>query len=398
MLSKIVFLQIFVYLFLSPFLRNIAGSDIRYLYSISICALCGFLIGNRFLRKRVYFTRVPHNGSISRTSEVTVRWWAVFAMLVYTWAYATRVLQHGLVDRRIGSEAVAALYADIDLPSLITIRVYELLFWPMLVFVSKSWTGIRTEKLLLLFVAFSVGFFFMGAVSSKVAFLTPVVLYAVYFQATPSVHQPLKRLQRWAAASIAAVAITSISIQRLFRGGQTSLWLEYVERTDGLELVSRVFEVRKIPFFGTWDILPFGTYISSFPFIESAVALKALGITSVKAFLLQSELGLSNIDINNSFVTDIFYLSGYPGLFCFSLLYGHTCRWVDKQVVLDRFVSNGIRSALLVSLTLSVMFIEFESMSSPVAVLRRFLAVLPVYFLLQRRSIGSIITTQSLSK
>ena len=125
-------LQFVIYFLISPFIVNLEYNRYDYsLFLISFVALASLFIGFFFgSQSSTYSKRVECLPKINRLIVFVIVLWALF--------YVYISIDLGIVQRRQGSHNMAELFSQIPLLSLITLRTYEILFYPIVIFLTYS--------------------------------------------------------------------------------------------------------------------------------------------------------------------------------------------------------------------------------------------------------------------
>ena len=153
------------------------------------------------------------------------------------------------------------------------------------------------------------------------------------------------------------------------------LLFDVINRLDGLELISQISAQINLSSFGTYDLLIFSNFIAGIPFLDAATALKEAGLTSSKNYLLNVILKSSQIDINNSFITDLFYFGGHLFLFLGSLFLGWLSAKTDIAIRSGQWLNNKITCALVFSIGYNFFRIEQDFFGLFISSLRDFIII-----------------------
>ncbi len=379
----IVFLQIVIFLFLSPILLSEIDSSIDYRFDVATVFAIFFSIGalmatplskERRQLRAVYGPEIPS--------------WFLAIVIVLTALYIFTVIQNDLFFRRQGSEVMALKYSMLSLPSHLILRIYEIIYYPILLATLASLPTDRRRSLRWLLFFLFIGFIFTGVSDSRAKLLIPLVFYYVIFIAPKPMLRPVTRSGLITLAVILLVAIAVVGVSRLeaFKDVSDYFIFDLLKRTDGLEFVSLVSSSTQIPLFGTLDFQIFSNFIAMLPFLEVSSELKAAGLTSSKSYLLQVVIGSQQLDINNSVITDPFYFAGFIGLTIAALIYGFCVGSFDRLIKNGGMWKNRAIAALLLSFLLNAFKIENDLFGIVLSTARDFLIVY-LLFLLFRFSV-----------
>jgi hypothetical protein len=316
--------------------------------------------------------------------------WSKLCLIVLACAYIFLVFSNGLIDRRQGSEVMAQIYANIPLFELLILRIFEIIFYPVLIVVVIGLYRDVSILTKLLMASFFIGFFCMGVLSSRSKLIIPLLFYYVIFIAPKTVWQPLSRNFLVSGSLILTSLALLIGLDRVEGVDDLSVYFidDVFKRVDGLELISLVDKIVDIPFFGTLDVDIFSNFLAVIPFMEKASILKEMGLTSSKSYLLKIILGYSQFDINNSAITDIYYFGGYILLIVGSYFYGYLVMKFDLSVRSYNLWRGRVKMAFMLSFLINAIRIEQDYFSILFNTLRDFV-ILYLLFLGLRFSIKS---------
>lgn len=365
-------IQVCFYLFLSPLVISLGGGDVDYRFDLSFVFLLAFAAGvfNKGRRSRVSthwkFEEFPMISS-----------WLKLFLMVLSILYVLVVSVNGLTARRQGSEIMAEIYANMPLSHLLVLRIYEVIFYPVLFLVLvgiRKYRDLLTKMLLL---SLCAGFLFLGIFDSRSKMIVPLLFYYALFFGSSANYQPFnKRYVMLVAAGFGGLAAL-IGLSRVSAYDDLSSYFfeDVLRRIDGLELISSVDSVVGIPFVGTLDFLVFGNFIASIPFLEAASALKEAGLTSSKSYLLQVVLGYSQFDMNNSLVTDLYYFGGYVFLVFGAFFYGYLVRLFDVSASTSELWSRRLIFSFMMSFLINSLRIEQDYFAIILLVFRDFFII-----------------------
>lgn len=376
-MRNLVLIQILAYLFISPLTLMVMGEDVVYRFDLSVVFLLSFIAG----------IVIAQGGRSTVVGPVVVSppslpAWLKLCLIALACAYIFVVISNGLIDRRQGSEVMAQIYANIPLFDLFILRIYEIIFYPVLIVVVIGLyrdTSILTKLLL---VSFFIGFLFTGVLVSRSKLVIPLLLYYVIFIAPKPDWQPISKNVFVLGALILTLLALLIGLDRIkdFDGLSVYFIEDVLKRIDGLELISLVDEVIDIPFWGTLDTNVFSNFLATIPFLEKASVLKEMGLTSSKSYLLQIILGYTQFDINNSALTDIYYFGGYILLIVGSCFYGYLVMKFDISIRSNNLWRGRVKMAFMLSFLINSIRIEQDYFSILFNTLRDFIILYLLFF------------------
>ncbi|EKD99138.1 MAG: hypothetical protein ACD_23C00112G0006 [uncultured bacterium] len=369
-MRNLVLIQILAYLFISPLTLMVMGESAIYRLDLSVVFLLSFIAGIVIAQGG----RSTAVGSVA-VSPPSLPAGLKLCLIALTCAYIFVVISNGLIDRRQGSEVMAQIYANIPLFDLFILRIYEIIFYPVLIVIVIGLhrdTGILTKLLL---VSFFVGFLFMGVMVSRSKLVIPLLFYYVIFIVPKPDWQPISKNVFVLGALVLASLALLIGLDRIKDFDSLSVYFieDVLKRIDGLELISLVDEIVDIPFWGTLDINMFSNFLAAIPFLEKASVLKEMGLTSSKSYLLQIILGYTQFDINNSVLTDIYYFGGYILLIVGSCVYGYFVMKFDLSIRSNSLWQSRAKMAFMLSFLINAIRIEQDYFSIPFNILRDFI-------------------------
>lgn len=374
-MKNLVLLQIFAFLFISPLIITFTGGSTDYRLGLSVLLLLSFVAGLALAKYRS-----PLNTLRRAASFPVMTTWLKLSLIILTAAYISVVVSNELMVRRQGSEVMAEIFANLPVFQLLVLRVYEVIFYPVLIAVLVGMRRDRSATTKLLLLGFFVGFAFTGVLDSRAKLITPLLFYYVIFIASKSSWRPVPSKFLVMGGVFLGLMAFSIGLDRSSDFDRVSEYFfeDVLRRLDGLELISIVDGVVNIPLFGTLDTHIFANFLAGIPFYEGAAALKEAGLTSSKSYLLQVVLGFDQFDINNSVVTDLYYFGGYPLLIAGSCLYGYLVMAFDLAVRSNDICRNRRRMAFMLSFLVNALRIEQDYFSIALSTFRDFLIL---YFL-----------------
>jgi hypothetical protein len=161
---KFIFLiQVFIYLVLAPYV--VMDNKLFYYPPIYLgfVVIISITVGI-YLKNMRHATVVKSNIVIERiTPRHSLSWLIVFLSLLYIYtSYG-----NGLTNRRLGSEYMAELYANLPLFDLIILRSFEIMFTPFLAIYLLSSKNIDVSSKIRVFTSLIIAIPFMGLLDSR---------------------------------------------------------------------------------------------------------------------------------------------------------------------------------------------------------------------------------------
>jgi len=382
---NIVTFQLLIYLFLSPALAMLLVGDYSPLFLVSLVFFVAFVIG----------IKLEGGAHVSAACEmpklkIPKKFFFIYAFL--SLIYIGVVIENGIVFRRQGSEFMAELYSSMPIQSLLMLRLFEISYWPVMVsliyfFRTRS---VRVNSFqAFCFIPIVAAFFFTGTLDSRSKLIAPIIFLYILFRHDISFKNIIKSKKGFLTLLILTILFFAVGASRM--GAYDSIpefvMTEFVQRTDGLELLSRVSsELGAIPFAGTRDPLVFLNFVAMIPFLDQAAELKALGLTSSKGYLLAQVLGSNKMDINNSVLTDPYYFGGVLGVIVFGLLYGFYTRRIDSIIKNGAIWRSRWLSAFGLAVVLNAWRVETDLFGLIFVVLRDAVICYAIFLIFSRRS------------
>jgi hypothetical protein len=367
-MKLIVSIQIILFLFISPFIAAAFAGEVEYLFGISYIYTISFAIG-----LVCYKISEINAGELKKKFAPFFPDWVKIIIIGWSFCYVAVVITSGLFFRRQGSEVMAEIYSNLPLFKLIILRIYEILYFPIVIGMIASLEVDKSKILRFTLLTLFVGFLFTGVADSRTKLIAPILLYYMVFSSYT--RKELIKIPSYslnAGFLIFIIFALYVGLLRLnaFDSFSDLLLKDWVTRTDGLELISLVNQAIEIPIYGTHDIKLFSNFIAMIPFHPEANTLKLMGLTSGKSYLLQEILGLSNYDMNNSMVADLYYFYGFLGLLMGGFIYGYFVANFDYAVKNNKIFENRIASAFLISFLINAFRVELDYFTTVAAVAR----------------------------
>lgn len=383
MLFKVVFLQITIYLFISPLVRVILGKDINeYHFGIALIFVFFFAIAGLIFRgkKQKYLHCIE---VLKLDTETSYKW-----LMIIAWIAVCTLISftYGLSDRRIGTEVVAELFASIPPFELMIFRVLEvsLAFLMSCVLLNFFDNKNSVMKNSVLFVALLFAFYILGAGSSRSAAGLFVLSILLMVQNKFEPKTLLRLLYK--AGIFAGLIFFAVTASRMSTNDDTNVGeyfsSEVLQRIDGLEVVSQIIDKYGYQMTGVNASAALNPITSLIPFLDRAKELKADALTTVKSVILEQELDSKSRDVNSFIILDTYYCGGILGVAFVAILIAYFSRLVDKKIGVT---SNWIFQIFLVAIIINFVVMEREAVGMVISVVRDWLILCVVaLFLLSR--------------
>lgn len=377
----LVVVQLFIYLLISPIFLLMMGMSDSYRFDLSVVVIISFFVGI-FFHNSFFFSQEKYCADVNQRIEI--RPWCNFLIVIFSFIYIYIVIKNGLYNRRQGSEVMAFVYANLPLSELLILRFYEILFYPILIFIFYKMKSKNPTCLKINLFAMFCAFIFMGVLYSRAKLLLPLLLYFVFFHPIKNkiFLLSIKPIYIKTFCIFVLLSASWVVIERLdaFPDFYGYFMFDIVKRVDGLELISLIDVVKPIPLFGTYDFFMFSNLAAVIPFWEEAAVLKELGLTSSKSYLLRVVLNFDQMDINNTIITDLFYFGGYPFLVFGGVVYGYFVSWFDKIIKGGKWLSGRAMIAFVISFGINGIFIENDFSGLLFSILRDFFIIYIAFF------------------
>lgn len=348
-------IQMSVYLVLMPLIRSGMAPFYINLWWYSATAIAAFLLGGVL----VWRERDAH---LVGTDEVNFEPRSSFAPFVVGIAifYAFVSFTFGLINRRVGSELLADIYANLPFWALIGLRTYEIVFTAVVVITLYFAPRLGKIQTSIIFLAILASLPFMGIVDSRGRLAVIAVSIFLFI--------PLQKIKDYFFKSFtlnslyiaAGAAFVGASYFRARQYGRLDdfLYTEVVRRLDGLNLAEELYSRNLLPLRGTWDLGMFSPLVSKIPFIDAARQAKLEGLTSTKQYLLQNVLMSSRFDTASSYITDPAYFAGLAGVAVTFAGLGYIVSRFDRYVATGW--QTGGRFRFVITLAFGTSFAMFE--------------------------------------
>jgi hypothetical protein len=387
MLYKICLLQIIFYLFVSPILILSRGNEAtNYSFLAALLFIIIFIVAGKLQKTKRDLAPVDNHLLISNKGTILLIIWALL--------YSVLSLEHGLMNRRIGTHEAAALFSGIPIIDLATFRIFELLI-PFIIahLISKkvkTKLGV-TDKILSLCLLLALSL--SGLVFSRSQAFFLLACSAIILQ-NALTRQQFARLLVF-ASSIALFAFVSVTLYRLSfdTGDNLSVYFsdEILKRLDGLELISQLIETYGYPLTGVKPSAIAAPILSSIPFLSAGIELKANALTTIKANILAFEFGSMQGDTNSFVIADVYYWGGVIGLMFSAAFLGYAAKKVDQRILRSKGI---VMNSLFIALACNIVYLEREFISLIIGTARDF-AIYSLIFLVicEKRRIRPLITS-----
>ena len=184
-MKNLVLAQVTVYLFLSPLVMLLLDDEKSYRFDISVFFLISIFIGIAYAKVKIVRVKSSSPDCFPFIPGVVKLILIVLALL-----YIYVVAVNGLQIRRQGSENMAYLLANLPLTQLAILRIFEIIFYPILFIILRGIQYDQTRQMKLLLVILLVAFLFMGILDSRAKILLPMFYYYAIFIASESKWKP----------------------------------------------------------------------------------------------------------------------------------------------------------------------------------------------------------------
>lgn len=366
--------QAVVYLLLMPYLRGLVELGYYPLLLPGLFAVVALLVGYRIGTPAVITTSAP-------VGIIEPRRYLWLMMCVGAVLYATVSFRFGLLNRRLGSEYMAALYADMPLPALAILRGYEIAFLPaFLIFAFAKTAPIQHRVIVGLAIIASLPF--MGIADSRGRLLV-IVIFLLCFVRPGLVISNFRRHFRFYLAGLIAIGVFFFySYQRAANYSSLNNYLlaEVYQRLDGLNLVTQLHDAHLIDNWGQYDGRMFEPLISKIPFLEAAQQAKLLGRTSTKQYFIQDLLKSFRLDDSNSMITDALYFGGLAGVAIAFVILGWLIARSDAFVAQRKMFTHWTSTIMITAFVSSFTLIEQDLVGS-IAAFFQTVIVIGLFFL-----------------
>jgi hypothetical protein len=381
-MTPIVAIQLIVWLAVSPVLLTVLGSETVYRWDVAFVFLTfffGTLLWSRF-SPAIAAARKPMAG-------VSIPLLVKVALMCHAIGYMYVVLDNDLLFRRMGHAYMAEVYSQLDILSLLVLRLFEVVYYPALIAMCFSLRVDKGKWLRALLAIWLVTLLFTGALDSRGKLLAPIIFFYVFFVHSSAANAPISKSLMAFLATVFGGGAIFVFASRLDNFDDTSEFAmtELFTRTDGLELLSMLAAARDIPIYGTLDPLMFANFVAMVPFLEVSAQLKELGLTSTKNYFLQVILGIDAFDINNSVVTDMYYFGGLIGAALGAMAYASSLSFLDRQIRTGRFWDSRVRAALMFAFLINAIRVEYDFFAVLIAIARDFFIIFSLLFFLRIR-------------
>jgi hypothetical protein len=369
---KVIFLsQAILYLMVAPFIKQemVFGYDALFFFGLTACG--ALAIGFKIFK---------NSRDNSPTAIVPNRLMmpATF-VLAALYCYTSFIFE--LIDRRQGSEYMALVFSSLPIWALLVVRVYEIVFLPVLIILLKSGNSVSpVEKYTLIgVIIFSVPF--MGLADSRGRVLV-MALSIIIFYSYKSVASFVRESVSFYAMSATAVGVFAfVSLTRAQAYARVSDFYltEVVNRIDGMNMIRSIVDYGEFRFWGSYDWDMFRVAIAKIPFLAEAQYLKSVGKTSTKQYMLQDVLGFSKLDDSNSMISDPLYFGGLPMLVVAFIVLGYFLAKFDNAVETGRALANPVIAAGYFAFGLSFIMIEADLVGATLSMVQTFPALLIIF-------------------
>lgn len=341
-----------------------------------------------YLRKLNRTTILQTSGSIEKIVPRYSLSWAVF---VFSLLYIYVSYTNGLMNRRLGSEYMAELYAGLPIYNLLILRLFEIIFTPLLAIYLLSAKNIGVQSKIRTFLALLIAIPFMGFLDSRGKLLVILINIICFVEFSQLFRIVMKQVWTLIIIIIAIFAFLFFSLQRLenYADYRDYLYSEIYTRIDGLNLLTQLKDHGLTSIWGKFDFNLLDPLISRIPFLEAAVAAKIEGRTSTKQYYLQDLLQTKRFDDSSSMINDPYYFGGFIGLFIAFVVLGYFISTFDNYINNKRLLVNRYSTALAFAFVSAFVMIEADFVGAFTTLAQNFVIVLGLLFIgCERKSIA----------
>ena len=354
MLTVITHLEILIYLLISPVIRLFFDEavDYNYYFLIFFIFYMGYVIS-------IYFPfRLK---GCNREHQVVINFTlpGKLVAIVFACLYIYISIKNGIVNRRLGTESMAVIFANLGLFDLAVLRIQEICFPIMLAFslrVFISPTKISFADYALLFFLL-LSWTFSGALFSRTAAIINILSVLLLLQ--NSISKAVIKKYSGIALGIGLLFFVVISAVRYYPNEEINtkelMFSEFAKRSDGLELSSLIVNKYGYSIFGETFSAWGPPIISAVPFLDEAKEFKENALTTAKSYILTEELDLPFKDYNSFVTTDLYLATGLFGLLVGGFLLGLFTKKFDASIGLN---NSRISYALYAAFALNLMVME----------------------------------------
>lgn len=366
-----------IYFFLAPYFDKQAAININAFF-VSFIFIIFFTLASRKFASSIQSISAPN---------VYLRTYALPLFMTITVLYCYLIFDLGLLDRRQGSEYMALLFSQINVMDLILFRAYEIIFWPasiLIFFLTKN----KTTLFYFLFIAtFLFGLFFSGALTSRTKIITAFLMFFIFsklFSSNKFVTSGIRDF--YTLLPLVFFSFLVVLIFLFLRNDDFSNYSDYFlsdffMRLNGLYLVNELLNYNQ-SFFGTGDMQIFKYYSTAIPFLETTSDLKELGLTNSKSYLLRDVLDSNMYDVNNSILTDPFYIGGIPLVALTGIVLGFLAKKIDLSIETGLIFNSRVFFVATFCTLNNLIKIENDLIAILIAIIRDFMILLPIAFIL----------------
>jgi hypothetical protein len=387
---KFIFLtQVFVYLILAPYIVMDNKSFYYPPIVLGFLSALSILFGI-YLRT---FDRTTVLLSSANVEKIVPRYYLSWVIFVFSLMYIYVSYTNGLMNRRLGSEYMAALYAGLPIYNLIILRLFEIIFTPLLTLYLLSAKNISTSSQIRAFISLLMAIPFMGFLDSRGKLILIFINIICFIEFSQLFRIIMKQVWAVILLSVAIFAFLFFSLQRLegYADYREYLYSEFYTRIDGLNLITQLKDQGLTSFWGEFDFNLFDPLISRIPFLEAAVTAKMEGRTSTKQYYLQDLLQTKRFDDSSSMINDPYYFGGIIGLFIAFVALGYYISKFDNFINDKKMLTNKYSTALAFAFVSAFVMIEADFVGAFTTLAQNFFIVLGLLLIgCERQSLNRV--------
>ncbi len=292
--------------------------------------------------------------------KVEPRGYFIVAFIILALAYCYVSWSNGLINRRQGSEAMAAIFGTLPIGQLVILRAYEIICVPALILYVFGERKLFEKFLFVGILLLTLPF--MGLADSRGRLVVLAISLLCFVRFDQFVRFLYSNIRLYAAGGLVLSVFGYVSYQRSQQYSSLTeyMFVEVVKRLDGMNLVTELRDFGFISYWGSFDWNMFGPLISRIPFLEAAQAAKLAGKTSTKQYYLQDLLITNRLDDSNSMLTDPLYFGGLVGVLVGFYVLGNFVGLFDKFVKEGKLLTNRFRLVLAMAFVMSYSIIEVD--------------------------------------
>lgn len=371
--------QIFIYLGVAPLFDSSVQLELSVFF-ITFSFLLFFLMGSY---------SIPQQAKSENQYQLELNSIGLIIFYVYVGYYSFTILSLDLFNRRQGAEYMALVFSQISILDLLVIRVFELIFWPISILFFLSFKSYKKITIFFFIFAFLLGLVFSGTFGSRSKLAISIGFMFIFLPLIKDKSLFTLGLKQVSLILLGmAIVIPFISSFFFVRGDNFLSFYDYLqtdvfERLNGLYISNELIRSYH-PWLGSWDFSLFQYFTASIPFLESSSELKSLGLTSSKNYLLRDVLESPQYDVNNSIVSDPFYLSGIFGVMLIGYFYGFLAKQIDLIILRRTFFNSKFAYVIMIVIIMNLIRLESDFFGIFITFVRDIIIIYPLILIFSR--------------